>query len=342
MVSARFFQHVRWRTLLLQPTWIAGAISVGVHGVLFAAGPTFSNLNLDTLADPDALADARRVPLVELTLEEQQQHLPDFSNSFYSLSSLEDFDPLAPNPVPFLPQDNSTTAGRPPRPRTTITEQITLGTTPYRSRLPAVPFPPQGTTERNRPAAETPSPDGAAASTPEGTTTSPPAETPAETRIAPEASTPTTTEPSAQDLVRVPSNPAEGTSGNAAGQRPNNPPLLFAYNSDTLEEAWERWLAQSELSLDQQPLPSETLPLPYIPSQAACPNPEQYGLLAALVNAEGKLVGESVQLLKSTGNEALDTWAATEGVDAFKFPEDSKEETTYLLEVFVARAESCD
>jgi hypothetical protein len=52
MASVRSAQSPRWRTLLLQPTWIAGAISIGVHGVLFAAGPTFSNLSLDTLADP--------------------------------------------------------------------------------------------------------------------------------------------------------------------------------------------------------------------------------------------------------------------------------------------------
>ncbi len=348
MASDRSFQFSRWRTLLLQPTWLAGVISVGFHGALFAAGPTFSNLNLDTLADPDALADTRRVPLVELTLAEQQQHIPDFSNSFYSLSSLDDFEttiPRAPMPVP---NSNLPSAGQPLRPRTTVTDQVNLGTTPspYQYRLPGLPVPIGGNTEGNRPGAVTPNPSGATtstASTPAAESTSAP-ETPIPgDPAASTASTATTAEPSAQDLALAPSNPAGETSADATGQRPDASQVpRFAYNSETLDEAWERWLAQGELSLAPHPLPLENLPLPYRPSQSACPRFDHRGLVAALVNAEGKLLEGSVQLLKSTGNDALDLWAQTDGIDAFKFPEATQQQTAYLLEVFVERAEICD
>jgi hypothetical protein len=145
--------------------------------------------------------------------------------------------------------------------------------------------------------------------------------------------------------VRAPNSPAED-GGNADGQRPAADQPAFAYNSNTPAEAWARWLADVEPALvgptAEQPLPEEALPLPYVPSQAACPSADQYGLVAALVNADGKLVEGSVKLLKSTGNEALDTWAATEGIETFKFPEAIQEQTAFLLEVFVERAESCD
>ncbi|MGD1907553.1 MAG: hypothetical protein ACFB0C_16415 [Leptolyngbyaceae cyanobacterium] len=336
MASDRSSKLARWRALVLQPTWIAGAISVGFHGVLFAAGPTFSNLNLDTLADPDALATNRRVPLVELTPEEQQRHLPDFSNSFYSLSSLDDFETTAPptQSVPFSPRDNTatTTTRRGPHPRTTFTQQI-----PFRTTIgPGTPLPTGGTTERNTPATAT---------TPDETASTPAEDATADASTPSDAAASTPTESSAQDLALDPNSPAEG---NASGQRPAAE-QGFAYNSDTLEEAWGRWfeqLDQGEISPQAQPLPAERLPLAYVPSQEACPSIDQDGLVAALVNAEGNLIEGSVKLLKSTGNDALDAWAQTDGVNtwanAFKFPEESQPQTAYLLEVFVERAEICD
>ncbi|NJN22376.1 MAG: hypothetical protein HC812_15820 [Leptolyngbya sp. RL_3_1] len=338
MASARSSQSPRWRTLLLQPTWIAGVISVGVHGVLFAAGPTFSNLNLDTLADPDALA-TRRVPLVELTPEEQQQHLPDFSNSFYSLSTLDELDGLPSPLVPYPPQGDSSLSqgrGRSPLDRTIITTQPSPS---YRSPT-TVTQPQRVTPGGNRPGAQTEpvaTPDAAADPKPATATES--ASTPTDLATRPGTS------PSTEAAALGPA--INENSGNVEGQPPAADQPAFAYNSDTPAEAWERWLADVapalvEPALRDQPLPEETLPLAYVPRQAACPSADQYGLVAALVNADGKLVEGSVKLLKSTGNEALDTWATTEGVETFKFPAAIQEQTAFLLEVYVERAESCD
>ncbi|MFE4107654.1 energy transducer TonB family protein [Almyronema epifaneia] len=69
---------------LRQPTGIAAAVSVGIHGILFAASPHFTSFSLASLAEPEALSDERTVPLVELSPAEQQR-LPDFSNPTFSL-----------------------------------------------------------------------------------------------------------------------------------------------------------------------------------------------------------------------------------------------------------------
>lgn len=89
-LSSRF----NWRQFL-QPTWLAGAISVGFHGVLFAAGPTFPSLGFEQLTEADLEAERRNVPLVELTAAEQER-LPDFSNSFYNFDEFGSLDPLSP------------------------------------------------------------------------------------------------------------------------------------------------------------------------------------------------------------------------------------------------------
>jgi hypothetical protein len=54
MASVRFPKLSAQRLAkLCQPTWLAGLISVGFHGVLFAASPTFTGLDLNTLTEPD-------------------------------------------------------------------------------------------------------------------------------------------------------------------------------------------------------------------------------------------------------------------------------------------------
>jgi hypothetical protein len=83
-----------WRRFL-QPTWLAGAISVGFHGVLFAVGPTFPSLGFEQLTEADLAAERRNVPLVELTAAEQER-LPDFSSSFYDFGEFGSLDPLSP------------------------------------------------------------------------------------------------------------------------------------------------------------------------------------------------------------------------------------------------------
>jgi len=83
-----------WRPFL-QPTWLAGAISAGFHGVLFAVGPTFPSLGFEQLTETDLAAERRNVPLVELTAAEQER-LPDFSSSFYDFGEFGNLDSLAP------------------------------------------------------------------------------------------------------------------------------------------------------------------------------------------------------------------------------------------------------
>ncbi|MEO1299868.1 MAG: hypothetical protein AAFW75_29680, partial [Cyanobacteria bacterium J06636_16] len=80
---------------LLHPSCLASIISVGTHGVLFAAGPTFTGLNFKAIAELDLPEEQRQVPLIELTAAEQQR-LPDFSQSFYSLENFGELEPLNP------------------------------------------------------------------------------------------------------------------------------------------------------------------------------------------------------------------------------------------------------
>jgi hypothetical protein len=69
--------------LTRQPQWIAVFLSVGFHGALFAASPSFSSLNMAALGGNVPQPERREVPLIELTPEEQNR-LPDFSSSAFS------------------------------------------------------------------------------------------------------------------------------------------------------------------------------------------------------------------------------------------------------------------
>lgn len=141
------FQSVKfltWAKSLSQPVWIATFASIGIHGVLFGAGPSFPSLSLASL-DPGAQKDEQRtVPLVELTPEEQSQ-LPDFSSSAYSL-----FPGTDPNLLPLLPVPGSTdspTQSRPLSPGDSLSSvnppnPFGFGITPYTpSRRPNIVFP---------------------------------------------------------------------------------------------------------------------------------------------------------------------------------------------------------
>ena len=88
------FSRFNFRAFLT-PAWLAGILSVGFHGVLFAAGPTFSSLEFDPLAEAEESAERRNVPLVELTAAEQER-LPDFSGSVYNFDGFSDLEPLSP------------------------------------------------------------------------------------------------------------------------------------------------------------------------------------------------------------------------------------------------------
>ena len=137
----------------LRPSWLAGAISVGFHGVLFAAGPTFPSLGFNELVEPELEAERRNVPLVELSQAEQAR-LPDFSQPFYNFNAFDDLEPLSPlfnNESPQTPDEDDTTTEVVPSPLTrslpipTHTSRIPFGITRLeprpRATLPSLPQP---------------------------------------------------------------------------------------------------------------------------------------------------------------------------------------------------------
>lgn len=110
--------HPLLRTLI-QPQWIAAIASVGVHGALFAAGPTFSSLGQSpsTAFTPD---NERQVPLIELSPQEQQ-NLPRFTQPSFGLIPSDDLygfltpdnTPSRPAPQPSAPPAASSLPNRP-------------------------------------------------------------------------------------------------------------------------------------------------------------------------------------------------------------------------------------
>lgn len=113
-------------TTIRQPQWIAALLSLGFHVVLFAAGPSFSSLTASALGESDPDSEERRVPLIELTPEEQNR-LPDFSAPAYSLDSNDDLFSLFP------PSGNSL----PLEPGSDFGASLTIPS----PRLPSSPFP---------------------------------------------------------------------------------------------------------------------------------------------------------------------------------------------------------
>ncbi len=317
MASPRFPKlSPQWWTWLLQPTWLAGAISVGFHGVLFAASPTLSNLNLNALAEPELGNEARRVPLVELTPAEQQR-LPDFSNSFYSLSPLDDplgnlgsIEPIPNNGMlpPIASGGNSDS-----KPTTTPRRGYVV---PY--QLPNTVVPggntanrPRGTTGSTANSGSGNRATGNTGNSANGNSTSSSGSGTASGGSAPAQQPAPTTgadAPTAADLERQPQNPAP-----AAGT--DSPIVLSAaqqqaltYDGGTSEEeateAQEIWLAESKDLAEVTALPLEQVNFPLlalINGQQPCLSPEPHqGLVAALVGADGKLTRDP-QLLISTG-----------------------------------------
>jgi hypothetical protein len=347
MVSAQFpsFKRPPWLQRL-SPSWLAGIISVGFHGVLFAAGPSFPSLGFNGLTEPELAAEKRNVPLVELSPAEQER-LPDFDRSFYSFDSFEDLAPLTPlfesdlegtgvddslsKPLPTL-RDN--------RPLTTPSARLPFGITTLETwRRPTTTLPPL---------AQTPRPLPQASPAPPELGTLPPALPPGTT---PQSGGPNRPgnpdEPSAADLERQPTDP-DGSAGDADGTAiaaRRNPTevltleeRLLAYSYDatatTEEDAtllWDDWLAAGEawaadleipFELPADPEPTEgaaavddagllqapiELPIDY--TQQFCLTKEPHkGLIGVWVSPEGGLLGEPV-VLRSTGYSGLNRQA---------------------------------
>lgn len=157
---------------LRQPQWVAVMASVGFHGALFAVGPSFSNMQGMALGAP-GFGDTveRRVPMVELTAEEQSR-LPNFNSPAYSLlpgdllpgefppsnsSNLMDLFPPSGNrpnlpSLPPLPEGLSAVPRIPPS-RSSLGSPVTVS--PFPSRLGrnsvVIPTPPSSGLGRPRP-----------------------------------------------------------------------------------------------------------------------------------------------------------------------------------------------
>ncbi|MEA5447172.1 hypothetical protein VB780_01230 [Leptolyngbya sp. CCNP1308] len=199
-------------TTIRQPQWIAALLSLGFHVVLFAASPSFSTLNASALGESDPDSEERRVPLIELTPEEQNR-LPDFSAPAYSLDTNDDLFSLFPpsgNSLPLEPGSDfgaSLPIPSPRLPSSSFPSGISPYTSPRRSSITLSP--------RRTPL-------------PGSTATRRPAEPPAVDATSQGASTPITTSPEnageagAADLEPSQTN-GQGTDGNSTPLEPTNP-----------------------------------------------------------------------------------------------------------------------
>ncbi|ASC71359.1 uncharacterized protein XM38_023110 [Halomicronema hongdechloris C2206] len=345
-----------WLKALAQPQWIAAAVSVTVHGVLFAVGPSVSSLSLASADDTVDRAE-RTVPLIELTPEEQA-NLPAFAtnNSLMpglGLEAFEQGDPYSlfsdPNngngvdtPSTPLRQDSSPLGGSdwpPPSP-------FDIGIAPY-SETPVPTTPAPGQSPSTPPATETPSPGPR---TPPATTR-PPASTPTPTP----RQTPGTASPSgrARDLDGTvaagshQSRSRQGTSGSTstpATETPaqGNPEALISklqrynYSPDgtaeaEVEAALEDWTQAVRDAADQPELqPAEPIEVSITYSRRVCLSQDPHdGLVGVLVAPGGEIVDQP-QILKSTGYPFLN-----ERVQAFVAEQeysDIEDYTAYLFE----------
>ncbi|NJN90936.1 MAG: hypothetical protein HC878_11555, partial [Leptolyngbyaceae cyanobacterium SL_5_14] len=82
------------RRVAAQPVWIATALSVGAHGLFWAALPILPSSSFTE--EPD---DQRTVGVVELSSEEQAR-IPDFSTPSLELPPLSESDLYSLTPLP--------------------------------------------------------------------------------------------------------------------------------------------------------------------------------------------------------------------------------------------------
>ncbi|MEO0985546.1 MAG: hypothetical protein AAFY20_08360 [Cyanobacteria bacterium J06639_14] len=329
-----------WLRRLLHPSWLAGIISVGVHGGIFAAGPTFKGLNFQAIADLDLPEEQRQVPLIELTSAEQQR-LPDFSQSFYRFENFGDLESVSP----FLWGEGTGSSGLEKIPASSIPGgQAATSETPNKTNnsnplfsgsLPSIPLLPPPIS--NYPASNPGKPPQEDTDTPATNPDVNDSEVPElESSVADNLEN-LPTEPSAEDLEAQAANPAEDTSqpsldefmaqGNSFEDlSPEQQIQAFTYDDartddEGIEERFEDWFlagkaATGNLTIALVEEPIELL-IPYGAS-GQCLEPEPHdGLIGAFIDAEGKLFGEP-EILKSTGYLFLN-WQAAQFIKEQEF-----------------------
>ncbi|MEL6399459.1 MAG: hypothetical protein AAFR26_10280 [Cyanobacteria bacterium J06626_4] len=210
-----FISQLPWQQLL-RPSWLAGAISIGFHSVLFAAGPTFPSLGFNQLVEPELTAERRNVPLVELTPAEQQR-LPDFSGSLYDFDAFGSLEPLAPlfGDSPASGSSSGITSQKPSgsRPSSSTSTSLPFGITRIESRPGPLTQFPNPFREPNPAATEpepgAPGPDASAAPGDEETPDPTATETQDEPSAADLAGATDEASTAADDEVAASGNPAE-------------------------------------------------------------------------------------------------------------------------------------
>jgi hypothetical protein len=314
---------------LRQPQWVAAIVSLGFHGVLFAAGPSFSSLQeVATLGGATDEA-ARRVPLIELTAEEQSR-LPDFSSSAYSLvpgsnddlfnlfpPSGESFDSLPLNPgggfssVPDRPMVRpplgSSSLSISPFPSALGRSSVMIPSAQSRRPLPNSPLRPEDGSVLPTP----PNPGGESASTPTSNGATRPSQPTAADLALGEANSANRNTDSAPLNTRNGEPPAETT-------RSQDLMARVEYNAERttsteVEAAKTAWVAAVEEQLGQPTIAVNdplTVEVPY--DLRICLNPQPTdGLLGlvALPGEDANTIDLSTTVLKSTGYPFLNQTA---------------------------------
>lgn len=351
---------INWQHLaatLKRPQWIAVILSLGFHGALFAAGPSFSSLNMNALGGDLPEQERRQVPLIELTPEEQSR-LPDFSSSPYALFP-EDGTPFGLFPpsgssLPLNPLPNASQAppGLTPRPTPAPGGgSVAVGISPYTSpRRPSILFPP-----RRSPFATLPSGPTFSNGIPVPRVERTPQVMPGDGASIP--STPTTVAPddydgpTASDLALSNPNSGEGEGTIPLGDATAQPQaeqnslqsqlaaLAYQPENTTTEEAeaaLEAWQAELEErlpgQLDKAPDPIE-IQLPYVQRLCLDPEPTE-GLLGfvALPTEEREGLELFPTVLKSTGYPFLNQEAIAALNSLETEPSDDDPEASAALE----------
>jgi hypothetical protein len=320
--------HPRLNQLLKtarQPQWIAAFLSVGFHVVLFAAGPSFSGLGVAALGGSDPEGEARQVPLLELSPEEQSR-LPDFSSPAYSLFPEGDDDlfslfppsgdslPFDSDPFDSDPFDSGPGLGSPlsiPAPRLP-SSRFSTGISPF----PSSPRSSIVIPSRSLPSPPTP---GGGSS---GRATPPPAEAPATGPDTPTATAPDSPSGTAADLLPDPRNGSEnGVSGESiplaqtpAAERASDLLSRVEYSdaqtgADEVEIAKAAWRqnVREKLGGDVAEV-EEPIVLPVTTPGRVCLSPEPTDGLLGLVGVPNE-AGDGLELftavLRSTGYPLL-------------------------------------
>lgn len=357
-----------WLRYLLHPSCLAGIISVGVHGGIFAAGPTFSGLTFNGLVNPDPTSDNRQVDLIELTPQEQQQLLSfpqPFNNSQAGTFSTSDlFGEFGNTPSPqWDPTDQGAgTEGKADASDDSGTRDYVVNDLSILSQ-PSREATDDSSTESDVPPEEDDStaPDSATDSAPDDTTEP----SPASTDTNDSGDTPETpTEPGAASLERQPGNPLEAPtfpSDTAViviadtgidDLTPEEQQQAYRYASEgtapeDVDAQRTTWLQTGQafaeklnipaIELTQIPAPSQPLHIPHT-SDICLSQPPQPGIIGAWVSPEGKLLGDPT-ILQSTGY-----WAFNEQAMQFINSQDFsfiQRLTAYRFDVMVVNYELC-